>query len=143
MRCGRTFRLAKTHPAHARSSGSETLSRSRSLVDYTIDTHGSEFSEATPPASLQPRRENRTRRAVATTRPPASPQRRRENRTRRAVATTRPPASPQRRRENLTRRAVATTRPPASPQQRRENRTRRAVAVTAPIPNRVPPAWTH
>ena len=49
MRCGRTFRLAKTHPAHARWSGSETLSRSRSLVGYTIDTHGSEFSEATPP----------------------------------------------------------------------------------------------
>src|SRR5262245_45935354 len=47
MRCGRTFRLAKTHPAHARWSGSETLSRSRSLVGYTIDTHGSEFSEAT------------------------------------------------------------------------------------------------
>src|SRR5262249_32170254 len=42
MRCGRTFRLARTHPAHARSSGSETLSRSRSLVDYTIDTHESE-----------------------------------------------------------------------------------------------------
>src|SRR5262245_55338086 len=39
MRCGRTFRLARTHPAHARLSGSETLSRSRSLVDYTIDMH--------------------------------------------------------------------------------------------------------
>src|SRR5260221_4158120 len=48
MRCGRTFRLAGTHPAHARSSGSETLSRSRSLAGYTIDTHESEFSEATP-----------------------------------------------------------------------------------------------
>src|SRR6516164_2297248 len=48
MRCGRTFRLARTHPAHARSSGSETLSRSRSLVGYTIDTRESEFSEATP-----------------------------------------------------------------------------------------------
>src|SRR5260221_9678802 len=47
MRCGRTFRLARTHPAHARSSGSETLSRSRSLAGYTIDTHESEFSEAT------------------------------------------------------------------------------------------------
>src|SRR5262245_49597259 len=47
MRCGRTFRLARTHPAHARSSGSETLSRSRSLADYTIDMHESEFSEAT------------------------------------------------------------------------------------------------
>src|SRR5260370_27625948 len=47
MRCERTFRLARTHPAHARSSGSETLSRSRSLAGYTIDTHESEFSEAT------------------------------------------------------------------------------------------------
>jgi hypothetical protein len=47
MRCGRTFRLARTHPGHARLSGSETLSRSRSLVGYTIDTHESEFSEAT------------------------------------------------------------------------------------------------
>src|SRR5215831_6717990 len=47
MRCGRTFRLARTHPTHARLSGSETLSRSRSLVGYTIDTHESEFSEAT------------------------------------------------------------------------------------------------
>src|SRR5262245_19261678 len=47
MRCGRTFRLARTHPAHARLSGSGTLSRSRSLVAYTIDTHESEFSEAT------------------------------------------------------------------------------------------------
>jgi hypothetical protein len=37
----------QSHPAHARSSGSETLSRSRSLVGYTIDTHESEFSEAT------------------------------------------------------------------------------------------------
>src|SRR6516165_5326060 len=47
MRCARTFRLARTHPAHARLSGSETLSRSRSLAGYTIDTHESEFSEAT------------------------------------------------------------------------------------------------
>src|SRR5215467_2913852 len=47
MRCGRTFRLARTHPARARSSGSETLLRSRSLADYTIDMHESEFSEAT------------------------------------------------------------------------------------------------
>src|SRR5260221_10041875 len=42
MRCGLTFRLARTHPARARSSGSEILSRSRSLVGYTIDTHESE-----------------------------------------------------------------------------------------------------
>src|SRR5262249_35470073 len=47
MRCGRTFRLARTHPADARSSGSGTLLRSRSLADYTIDMHESEFSEAT------------------------------------------------------------------------------------------------
>jgi len=43
MRCGRTFRLARTHPAHAQSSGSETLSRSRSLAGYTIDTHEFRF----------------------------------------------------------------------------------------------------
>src|SRR5262245_27525924 len=48
MRCGRTFRLARTHPAHARLSGSGTLSRTHSLLGYTIDTHESEFSEATP-----------------------------------------------------------------------------------------------
>jgi hypothetical protein len=47
MRCGLIFRLGRTHPAHARSSGSETLSRNRSLAGYTIDTHESEFSEAT------------------------------------------------------------------------------------------------
>src|SRR5216683_3345622 len=47
MRCGLTCRLARTHPTHARSSGLETLSRSRSLAGYTIDTHESEFSEAT------------------------------------------------------------------------------------------------
>src|SRR5262249_18743443 len=47
MRRGRTFRLARTRPVCARSSGSETLSRSRSLVAYTIDMHESEFSEAT------------------------------------------------------------------------------------------------
>ena len=33
--------------AYVTGSGSETLSRSRSLVGYTIDTHESEFSEAT------------------------------------------------------------------------------------------------
>src|SRR5260370_26426341 len=47
MRCGRDFRLARTRPTHARSSGSETSSRSRSLAGYTIDTHESEFSETT------------------------------------------------------------------------------------------------
>src|SRR5258707_828515 len=47
MRCGPTFRLARTHPTHARSSGLETSLCSRSLADYTIDTHESEFSEAT------------------------------------------------------------------------------------------------
>src|SRR5258708_12052594 len=48
VRCGPTFRLARTHPTHARSSGLETSLRSPSLADYTIDTHESEFSEATP-----------------------------------------------------------------------------------------------
>src|SRR5258707_6456621 len=48
MRCGPTFRLARTHPTDARSSGLETSLRSRSLADYTIATHESEFSEATP-----------------------------------------------------------------------------------------------
>src|SRR5260370_3203953 len=47
MRCGPTFRLARTHATHARSSGLETSLRSRSLADYTIDTHESEFLEAT------------------------------------------------------------------------------------------------
>src|SRR5260221_1213736 len=50
FRSGSGMRV-QSHPAHARSSGSETLSRSRSLVGYTIDTHESEFSEdpnATP-----------------------------------------------------------------------------------------------
>ncbi len=56
MRCGRTFRLARTHPAHARSSGSETSSRSRSLAGYTIDTHESEFSEATQARDVRFRR---------------------------------------------------------------------------------------
>src|SRR6266851_4359281 len=51
MRCGPTFRLARTRPTHARSSGLETSLRSRSLADYTIDTHESEFSEATAPAA--------------------------------------------------------------------------------------------
>src|SRR5262245_40345083 len=39
--------LGKDAPCTARSSGSETLSRSRSLADYTIDMHESEFWEAT------------------------------------------------------------------------------------------------
>src|SRR6266478_5201332 len=53
MRCGPTFRLARTHPTHARSSGLETSLRSRSLADYTIDTHESEFSDqgGLPPLS--------------------------------------------------------------------------------------------
>src|SRR5262249_9581779 len=42
MRCGRTFRLARTHRAHTRSSG-----LANSLADYTIDMDESEFSEAT------------------------------------------------------------------------------------------------
>src|SRR5216684_1570984 len=53
MRCGPTFRLARTRPTHARSSGLETSLRSRSLADYTIDTHESEFSEATSLARLR------------------------------------------------------------------------------------------
>jgi hypothetical protein len=36
-------------------SGSETLLRSRSLADYTIDTHESEFSEATGSAIISSR----------------------------------------------------------------------------------------
>src|SRR5260370_479582 len=50
MRRGPTFRLARPHPTHARSSGLETSLRIRSLADYTIDTHESELSEATRPA---------------------------------------------------------------------------------------------
>src|SRR5262245_53280760 len=48
MRRGLTFRSGRTCPADVRSSDSGTLSRIRSLVGYTIDTHESEFSEATP-----------------------------------------------------------------------------------------------
>src|SRR5262249_21207697 len=47
MRCGRTFRSTRMHPARARSSGSGLLSRCRSLVGYTIDMHECEFSEPT------------------------------------------------------------------------------------------------
>src|SRR5262245_29804419 len=47
MRCGPTLRLARTHPAHARSNGSGTLSRNQSLEGYTIDMRESEFSEGT------------------------------------------------------------------------------------------------
>src|SRR6516162_5773565 len=47
------YNEVRTHPAHARSSGSETLWRSRSLADYTIDTHESEFSEATTHATCR------------------------------------------------------------------------------------------
>jgi hypothetical protein len=53
MRCGRTCRLGRTRPAGARSSGSETLSRNRSLAGYTIDMRESDFSEGTPPFSFQ------------------------------------------------------------------------------------------
>src|SRR5262245_32238768 len=53
MRCARTFRLARTHPARARLSGSETLLRSRSFADYTIDTRESEvFGSHTGDRSL-------------------------------------------------------------------------------------------
>ena len=37
------FRSEKTRPAHARSSGSETLLRIRSLAGYIIDTPDSRF----------------------------------------------------------------------------------------------------
>ena len=42
MKCELTFRLGRTRPAHARSSGSEMLLRIRFLAGSTIDTH--EFS---------------------------------------------------------------------------------------------------
>src|SRR5215470_16774260 len=59
MRCGRTFRLARTHPARARSSGSETLSRSRSLAGCTIDTREFEvFGSHRPSAWTQSRGRN-------------------------------------------------------------------------------------
>ena len=47
MRYGRIFRLGRTRPAGARSSGSETLSRNQSLVGYTIGMRESDFSEGT------------------------------------------------------------------------------------------------
>jgi hypothetical protein len=43
MKCELTFRLGRTRPAHARSSGSEELSRIRFLAGFTIDTHESSF----------------------------------------------------------------------------------------------------
>jgi len=65
-------------PVHARSSSSETLSRDRSLVGYTIDTHESEFSEATsvPCRKLesQPRRMSCRSDGVASTRFTGRPQ---------------------------------------------------------------------
>src|SRR5258706_4758244 len=65
MRCGPTFRLARTHPARARSSGSETLSRSRSLVGYTIDTHESEVFGSH--SVFRPRVPDRSRVRIAAT----------------------------------------------------------------------------
>ena len=47
MRYGVTFRLRRTRRLRVRSSASETLSRIRSLADYTIVTRESEFSETT------------------------------------------------------------------------------------------------
>src|SRR5262249_10488712 len=38
------YNEVRTHPADVRLSGSETLLRSRSLADYTIDMYESEFS---------------------------------------------------------------------------------------------------
>src|SRR5262249_25375351 len=43
MRCELTFRWGRTRPTRARSSDMETLSRTRSLAGYTIDTRGSSF----------------------------------------------------------------------------------------------------
>jgi transposase InsO family protein len=40
--------VGKDAPTRARSSGSGTLSRNRSLAGYTIDTCEFEFSEGTP-----------------------------------------------------------------------------------------------
>jgi hypothetical protein len=45
MKCEFTFRWGRTRPAHARSSGSETLSRTRSLADCTIGTLESSFQK--------------------------------------------------------------------------------------------------
>jgi hypothetical protein len=42
-----TFRSGRTLPARARSSGSETLLRIRSLAGYTIDTYESAVKSAT------------------------------------------------------------------------------------------------
>ena len=47
MRYGVTFRLRRTRHLRVRSSASETLSRIRSLADYTIITREFEFSKAT------------------------------------------------------------------------------------------------
>ena len=50
---GLTFPSGRMRPARARSSGSETLSLIRSSAGYTIDMHESDFSEATPTASIK------------------------------------------------------------------------------------------
>src|SRR5260221_11629200 len=48
MKCELTFRSGRTRPAHARSSGSETLSRIRFLAGSTIDTLESSFQKRQP-----------------------------------------------------------------------------------------------
>jgi hypothetical protein len=48
IRCEFTFRLGRTRPARARSSGSEILSGIRSLAGYTIDTHETGRFEPAP-----------------------------------------------------------------------------------------------
>src|SRR5258708_2429964 len=53
MRHGLTFHSGRMRPARARSSGSETLLLIRSSAGYTIDMHESDFSEATPTASIK------------------------------------------------------------------------------------------
>src|ERR1700722_9280801 len=65
MRYGVTFRLRRTRHLRVRSSASETLSRIRSLADYTIVTRESEFSEATL-APATPTREGAPVRSRAT-----------------------------------------------------------------------------
>src|SRR5260221_14603620 len=53
MKCELTFRSGRTRPAHARSSGSETLSRIRFLVGSTIDTLESSFQKRQGRATWQ------------------------------------------------------------------------------------------
>src|SRR5260370_39657607 len=49
MRYELTFRLGRMRPAPARSSGTATLSRTRSSAGYTLGMHGSDFRQRQPP----------------------------------------------------------------------------------------------